>query len=430
MELKGKATVIGSWPFTNVEESVELILKYLPDIPAWAQHPKLNFFENMYVQYSEGLPCLAIDIEKEKIHFETSGDILGPIQVVYENFLAENHAHFAITEKYAQGLHAFVNKVKSMDKKLNIVKGQSLGPISFCLTLTDENKKTILYNEQLADAIIKSTVCKTVWQAEFLKTIAEKVIIFIDEPYLAGFGSAYINLTEEKAVSMMNEVSDKLHSIDTLTGVHCCGNTDWSLLAKTNIDIINFDAYEFFDNLLLYPEAMGNFMDKGGYLAWGIVPTSKEKADIETVDSLFDKLSEQQERLSRKGIDINLIREKTIITPSCGTGSLPDETGKKILILLSELSEKLKLLKSPAIRTIRIIIQIVSYAFVLFICCVVCHSELYLRKPIPRYLTSFYLMLAVGGAVGGIFVNLIAPVIFKGFWEYHVGLLYCVSTLS
>jgi spermidine synthase len=57
---------------------------------------------------------------------------------------------------------------------------------------------------------------------------------------------------------------------------------------------------------------------------------------------------------------------------------------------------------------------------------VVCHSELYLRRPHPRHLSFFYLMLAVGGAVGGLFVTVIAPLIFKGFWEYHVGLLYCV----
>lgn len=77
------------------------------------------------------------------------------------------------------------------------------------------------------------------------------------------------------------------------------------------------------------------------------------------------------------------------------------------------------------IRNINIFIQIAIYSFILLVCCVFCHGELYLRKPIPRHLTSFYLMLAIGGAVGGIFVSLIAPIIFNGFWEYHLGLIYC-----
>ena len=68
--------------------------------------------------------------------------------------------------------------------------------------------------------------------------------------------------------------------------------------------------------------------------------------------------------------------------------------------------------------------QIASNAAMLFAICLLCHSELYLRRPSPRYLTSFYLMLSIGGALGGVFVSLIAPLIFPDFWEYNLGLLY------
>jgi SAM-dependent methyltransferase len=71
-----------------------------------------------------------------------------------------------------------------------------------------------------------------------------------------------------------------------------------------------------------------------------------------------------------------------------------------------------------------ILFQIASNALMLFAICLLCHSELYLRRPSPRYLTSFYLMLSIGGAVGGIFVSLIAPLIFPDFWEYNLGLIY------
>ncbi len=67
-------------------------------------------------------------------------------------------------------------------------------------------------------------------------------------------------------------------------------------------------------------------------------------------------------------------------------------------------------------------IQIASYCFTLFICCMVCHGELVRLKPDPRHLTSFYLMVSAGGALGGIFVSLIAPRIFKGYWEFHLSL--------
>jgi hypothetical protein len=68
-------------------------------------------------------------------------------------------------------------------------------------------------------------------------------------------------------------------------------------------------------------------------------------------------------------------------------------------------------------------LQIVSYAFTLFACCMVCHGELVRLKPAVAHLTSFYLIIASGGAVGGALVTLLAPHLFVGFWEYHLVLL-------
>ncbi len=62
------------------------------------------------------------------------------------------------------------------------------------------------------------------------------------------------------------------------------------------------------------------------------------------------------------------------------------------------------------------------YSVVLLICCMVCHGELVRLRPAPRYLTAFYLAVSIGGALGGLFVGLLAPVLFRGFWELHLGL--------
>jgi hypothetical protein len=69
-----------------------------------------------------------------------------------------------------------------------------------------------------------------------------------------------------------------------------------------------------------------------------------------------------------------------------------------------------------------IIIQIVTYSVLLFTICMVCHGELAMLKPHRRYLTSFYLMVAIGGAFGGIFVVAIAPWLFTGYWEFHLAI--------
>jgi hypothetical protein len=69
---------------------------------------------------------------------------------------------------------------------------------------------------------------------------------------------------------------------------------------------------------------------------------------------------------------------------------------------------------------------IIVYSAMLFFCCMVCHGELYRLRPRPRYLTAYYLTIAAGGAIGGVFVAVIAPLIFNAYSELHVGLLACV----
>jgi hypothetical protein len=69
--------------------------------------------------------------------------------------------------------------------------------------------------------------------------------------------------------------------------------------------------------------------------------------------------------------------------------------------------------------------QVAVYSGGLFVCCMVCHGELYRLRPAPSHLTGFYLMIAAGGALGGFFVAVVAPLIFKDYYELHWGLVLC-----
>ena len=93
-----------------------------------------------------------------------------------------------------------------------------------------------------------------------------------------------------------------------------------------------------------------------------------------------------------------------------------------LLILLALASLGLAIWAQFHLGTMDILVQIGINAAVIFFSCLLCHREVYLRRPAPRHLTSFYLMVSIGGALGGVFVNLIAPLIFEGYWEYHIGL--------
>jgi len=74
-------------------------------------------------------------------------------------------------------------------------------------------------------------------------------------------------------------------------------------------------------------------------------------------------------------------------------------------------------------ETMPLVYQVGTYCFALFTCCMVCHGELARRRSAVPHLTTFYLYVALGGAIGGVFVNLVAPVLFAGFWDVFVNLV-------
>lgn len=74
-----------------------------------------------------------------------------------------------------------------------------------------------------------------------------------------------------------------------------------------------------------------------------------------------------------------------------------------------------------------IVDQIAGYSITLFVCCMACHGEVARMRPPARHLTFFFLMVAIGGAVGGIFVAILAPVVFAGFYEYQILLVACYA---
>ncbi len=169
-------------------------------------------------------------------------------------------------------------------------------------------------------------------------------MIFFDEPAIAGFGSsAFISISRDEILQCFEETFEAVHSEGGLVGIHVCANADWSLVLESSADIVSFDAYSFFDRFILYPEQIKRVMDSGRILAWGIVPTSNaEDIDKETTDSLISKWEDKATQIELLGIDRSQILAQSLITPSCGTGSLNIEHAIKVLDLTKEVSQRLR----------------------------------------------------------------------------------------
>ena len=337
------ATGIGSLPHQKAEDAVRVVLANLPDAPFWPQLPARGMNEQMEVQYNQGLPRVVIDRTKERMYIDTTGDTSTDLAAFYEHFLAEDLDYFAISPEFSQGLPAMEAALQAAGRR-PFVKVQTTGPISFGLTIVDENKRAIYYHPEFADVVVKCLAMKCRWQIKRFSRLAERVICFIDEPILSAFGSStYVSVTRDDVVAKLAEVVEAVHAEGALAGVHCCGNTEWSILIDAGVDIVNFDAFDYGETIALYPEAVRRHLGAGKALAWGIVPTSSSKIkpqSAETLVAMFDRLVEHLAKTAE--LDTALITRQALITPSCGTGSLPVADAERVFSLLNQTSTALR----------------------------------------------------------------------------------------
>jgi len=334
------ATGIGSFPHQDEKELFRLILKNFPEIPFWPQLPKRSFLESMVVQYSEGFPSLRWNEKEQRTWVDTSHGFDKEIEKFYKSLEEDEIEFFQITEDFAKGFRILEDLTSEDSRKdIKYIKGQVTGPITFGLALADQERKPIFYDPTLRDILVKHLSMKARWMEKRFNDLLPgiKTILFFDEPSLSSFGSAFSSLNREEVILSLNECYD---AVKGLKGTHCCGNTDWSVLLSTHLDILSFDAFDYLETLSLYPKELSAFLERGGILAWGIVPTS-DAVLRENAQSLVKRFKEGVEALSKKGIDPSLF-QRTILTPSCGTASLPIPLAERVCRLTAEVSKRLR----------------------------------------------------------------------------------------
>jgi hypothetical protein len=335
-------THVGSMPHTQLDGLCRDLTDTL-DIPAWPQMTRRVFRESMYIQYSSGLPGLVVDAAREKIFFDTANDLTPALEAFYERYLADDVESFAMAPEDAAGFYGMLEVLRA--KPGEWCKGQVVGPISFGLTITDQNLRASLYDEMLTDAIIKNMAMKARWQVRQLRTVRPHVLMCVDEPYMASFGSAYISLNGERAIAMLDEIFAAIHQEGALAGVHCCANTDWSVLLATSVDFLNLDAYGYLENLGLYPNELRTFLDRGGVIAWGLVPNSEEIDNItptQLAERLWRGLEALEANAKTRGVILHAeeFATRSLITPACGLGSTTVEVAERVLESLRETAER------------------------------------------------------------------------------------------
>ena len=343
---------IGSLPHKDVAEALDVVRREFV-IPFWPQLSKFNKNEDMIIQFLEAMP--GIVNKDDDFYFDNESaeffEQLEEFFIDYQDIISSEKFEqsellnkYAITEKNSSTFGGFIDLVK--ENKPAYAKGQIVGAFTLATSLTDKDGKCAYYDETLREIIVKTLSLKALWQIAKIKEANFQTIpiIFVDEPSLSQLGtSAFITIPRDEVIEILNEVSDLIKSAGALSAIHCCGKCDWSILIEAGFDIINLDGYFFAQNLSLFAQDIKEYLSSGKFIAWGIVPTlDKEALQQADLSLLVSKFNEAIGYLINKGIDKNLLLNQSMITPSCGAGSLPVELAENAMNLTKQLSMKLK----------------------------------------------------------------------------------------
>lgn len=325
-------TGIGSLPHARAEEACELVLRSV-DIPFWPQLPHRSFKESMVVQYSEGMPFLRVN-EEDQVAW-VMRDSSDELDRFYES--CSDTARIAISEDYAAGLHTFLRMIKG--RRFSCLKGHVTGPVTFTLGLKDNYGRYVFFDEELREISSLLLKAKIRWQIDMLKQHADRVIIFVDEPILSALGSSsYLGVDAAEAERLLADSVAAIEAAGGISGIHCCGRADWQMVLRSGVRIINFDAFDYFDTFAIYHEEIKRFLGDGGYLAWGIVPTSDAAGSVN--DALLAAMLKGHLDSLGSTVPAELLTSRLLLTPTCGAGSRSVEEATRIFQLLLRLKEE------------------------------------------------------------------------------------------
>ncbi len=322
---------IGSLPHDDVGEALDLVRTFVPEIPFWPQLPRRSPLEQMGRQFLPGLPGLTCE-DRPRISVEKGRE---EAICLYEAVM-ENGEWVCPPEERAAGLYAFVG---SQWDSAQWVKGHILGPVSLGLSAVDGQDLPVMYSPEIMDWVINHIALAARWQQRYLAELGVPTLMFLDEPYMATYGSAHFPYSRESVQAALGGV---LEGLEGLTGIHCCGNTDWDLILDLDPDVVSFDAHSYGKQFCLYGDRVGSFLRSDGMLAWGIVPVDSDAHRVSAADLAGNWRELAGQLSSRTGLALADVARSSLLTPACGLGPADVSVANRVFELLREVSDRLR----------------------------------------------------------------------------------------
>jgi hypothetical protein len=329
------ATGVGALPHTDPVSACNDVLDIFPQFPYVPTLPDRGQLESIVFNDSEQFPGRII--RDDRLLFDSTTDQSEAMEKVYMDYVEGNYTPYALHKDYASG---FIEMMSHNLHGAKVLKCQVTGPVTFGMQVVDTDKRPIYYDTQLADVLSKMIALKARWcESEMRKrTGVTETLVVLNEPYLASLGSSVVPVDEETVRAGFEDIASL---VEGGLGIHCCSNTDWEFLLGLNPSVISIDAFATVKEFLLYADSIVTYMERGGVVAWGIVPSEYKLFENETTDSLYERYLAVRTQLCRH-MPERLFDAQSLITPSCGIRFSDQDGALAIMRTAAEISRRIR----------------------------------------------------------------------------------------
>lgn len=311
----GGVTSIGSLPHRDADAAADFVLKHHASLPAAPQLPRRSALEGMVAQAARGIQGVQVDKEG-RLHVDPARlDPAAPVTSMYDG---AGHG----------GLLAFLARVAGRAEPIKI---QLTGPVTLGCALVHGGADPAVAFDVAANVV-------RVQGASLLELVRHRlpdapIVAFLDEPGLVGDDGP--PLAPDATIDLLSTGLAALEGV-AVTGVHCCGAADLRLVSAAGPDIIAIPA----EPEIVLPAAgvLTSHLERGGWVAWGAVPTSKPVGT--DAGRLWRRLSLLWCDLVDLGADLATLRSNALVTPACGLAGHGVSQAARALRLTRTLSDR------------------------------------------------------------------------------------------
>jgi methionine synthase II (cobalamin-independent) len=315
----GVATGIGSLPHTDPRAAAEFVLERQPRLPAAPSLPNRSGCERMIAQAAFGIAGVTVLADGSLEIDERAVDVRSPL------------TDMSISGEPFVALRAFLGAVAG---RTGAIKLQLTGPITLGVALHAVGLSADKAFKVAGDAV--RARARALLSAAGDVAPRAPLVVFLDEPGLVGAMQSGFPLSPDQTIDLVSGALATLEPHAT-TGLHCCGPADWRVVLQSGPQILSLPVDAGVED---HAGAIGAFLERGGWIAWGAVPTDGPVGS--SADRLWRRLSALWCDLVRAGCDPVRLREQALITPACGLALHGLPQAEQVVSLTSQVARRLE----------------------------------------------------------------------------------------